>query len=314
MYTVSKIDWCRTIRQILDISLWGKTINTVCKQIQVILQKTHELSIVRHILLPFQNLTEPVELFFLTLVNRHLAIRRFLVFPVGCDTVLCCLMHLKCTNLNLKRLSIRSNQCSMQRLVHIWLRHGNVIFKSAWDWLIHLVDDTKSCITVLDCIYQNTDSEQIINLIDCLVLINHLLINTEKVLDSSVNLRLDGRFIHMLFDLLDNIIDKFLSFTLTKCYFINQIIIYIRLEIFKRKVIQFYFNFGNTKSHSNRSINIHCLACLFLLFLRAHILKSSHIVKAVSKFDQNNTDILCHCKKHLSKVLGLEFYFVCRIT
>ena len=37
-------------------------------------------------------------------------------------------------------------------------------------------------------------------------------------------------------------------------------------------------------------------------------------MKSVSKFDQDYTDILCHGKKHLTKVLCLLFYLVCGIA
>jgi single-stranded-DNA-specific exonuclease len=120
-----------------------------------------------------------------------------------------------------------------QGLVHIWLRHGNVILESARDRFVHLMDDAKGCITVLDCIYQNTDCKQIINLIDRLVLIDHLLVNTEEMLDSSIHLCLDSGIVHMLLDLAYDIIDKFLAFTLTKSDLVHKIIIYIRFEIFQ---------------------------------------------------------------------------------
>ena len=233
MYTVRKIDRCGTIRQSLDISLRSKAVNTVRKKIQVILEKAHELPVIGHVLLPFKDLTEPVQLLLLALIYRQFAIGRFLIFPVCSDTIFCCLVHFESTDLDLKWLSIWSDQCGMQGLVHIWLRHGNVILESARDRFVHLMDDAKGCITVLDCIYQNTDCKQIINLIDRLVLIDHLLVNTEEMLDSSIHLCLDSGIVHMLLDLAYDIIDKFLAFTLTKSDLVHKIIIYIRFEIFQ---------------------------------------------------------------------------------
>ena len=46
VYTIGKINRCRTIRKVLDISLWSKTIYAVRKQIKVIFQQAHELSVI----------------------------------------------------------------------------------------------------------------------------------------------------------------------------------------------------------------------------------------------------------------------------
>ena len=70
----------------------------------------------------------------------------------------------------------------------------------------------------------------------------------------------------MLLDLFNDIVYKLLSFTFTKSNFIHQIIVYIWFQIFQRKVIQLYFDFGDTKSHSDRCINIHRFTGFFLLF------------------------------------------------
>ena len=226
------------------------------------------------------------------------------------NTIFRSLVHLKCADLNFKWLSVRADQRRMQRLIHIWLRHGNIVLEPARNRFIHLMDDAKCRIAVFDSIYQDTYCKQIINLIDRLVLVDHLFIDTEEMFDSSVNLRFNGCFIHMLLDLFDDIVYKLLSFTFTKSNFIHQIIVYIWFQIFQRKVIQLYFDFGDTKSHSDRCINIHRFTGFFLLFLRSHILQGAHIMQAVCKLDQNNTDILCHGKKHLSKVFCLKFYFI----
>ena len=223
-------------------------------------------------------------------------------------------MHFESTDLNLKRLSVRTDQCSMQRLIHIWLRHGNVILESSRDRFIHLMDHTECRITVFDCIYKNANCKQIVNLIDRLVLVDHFFIYTKEMFDTSINLSFDCSFIHMLLDLFDNVIYKFLPLALTQGYFIDKIIVYIWLQIFQGEIIQFDFDLGNTETHCDRRIDIHRFTGFFLLFFRSHILQSTHIVKPVCKFNQNDTDIFCHCKEHFTKVFCLQLYFVCRVA
>ena len=188
----------------------------------------------------------------------------------------------------------------MQRLIHIGFRHCDIIFESAGDRLVHLMDNTKSCITVLHSIYNDTYSKQVINLINGFILIDHLLIDAEEMLHTAIHLCPDIGILHMLLYLFHDRINKFLTGAFAKGNLFNQIIVDIRLQILKRKIIQFHLDLGNTKPHSNRSIDIHGFPCLLLLFLRSHILQGTHIMKTVCKFDQDNADILSHCKEHLS--------------
>ena len=119
----------------------------------------------------------------------------------------------------------------MQRLIHVLLRHRNIILEAAGNRLIHLMDDTKGCITVLHGIHNNTNRKQIINFIQCLVLIHHLLVDTEEMFDTSVNLCLDAALHHMLADFFHNGIYKRLTLTSLQVDLSGQIIIYFRLQI-----------------------------------------------------------------------------------
>ena len=104
----------------------------------------------------------------------------------------------------------------MQRLVHIRLRHGNVIFKPSRDGGIHLVDHAKRSITVFHRINNDAHCKQIVHLIQCLVLVNHLFIYTEEMLHTSVDFRPDMGILHMLRYFRDDLLDELfpLSFPL----------------------------------------------------------------------------------------------------
>ena len=299
VHAVCKINRCRTIWECFYISLGSETVNTVRKKIQIIFQKAHELPVIGHVALPLQNLAQPVQLLFLTL-SRFLTIGSFLIFPMSCNTVFCGFMHFKCTDLDFERLSVRADQCCMQRLIHIGLRHCDIIFKSAGDRLIHLMDNTKSCITVLHSIYNDTYGKQVINLINGFILIDHLLIDAEEMLHAAIHLCPDIGILHMLLYLFHDRINKFLTGAFAKSNLFYQIIVNIRLQILKRKIIQFHLDLGNTKPHRDGSIDIHGFSCFLLLFLWSHILQGTHIMKTVRKLDQDDADILSHCKEHLS--------------
>ncbi|MNI27725.1 hypothetical protein D3C73_814740 [compost metagenome] len=70
----------------------------------------------------------------------------------------------------------------MQRLIHVGLRHSNIILESARHRFPQCMDDAQGCIAVFNIIYNNTNRKQIVNLVKLLVLRCHLLIHAVNML------------------------------------------------------------------------------------------------------------------------------------
>ena len=60
------------------------------------------------------------------------------------------------------------------------------------------MDDTKCRITILDRLNDNTDGKKIIDLIDRLVLVDHLAVNAKEMLGTSLDVSLDTGPLHVL--------------------------------------------------------------------------------------------------------------------
>ena len=140
MNTVRKVNGCGPSGQIFHIASGCKTKNRIGKQVQVAFQQTHKLFVVRHILLPLQNLTQPAEFFFFS--ADAAAIGCLFVFPVSGNTVFRRTVHFLCPDLDFKRLAVGPDQRGVQRLIHIGLRHGDIVFKTAGDRFVFLMDHT----------------------------------------------------------------------------------------------------------------------------------------------------------------------------
>ena len=271
MDTVGKVYRRRASRKILDLSGRGKAIYTIRKQIQITLKEIHEFLVIGHITLPFQNLAQPGKLFLLGIFYL-LSVGSLFIFPVCRNTILCRLVHLIGTNLDLEGLAAAADQGSVQGLIHICLRHGDVILKTSRDRLIHFMNHAKCRIAILHTVYNNTNCKQIINLIYGLILVLHLFINTEEMLYTTVNLCLDPGIFNMLTDLIHNILNIFFTDTLTHRDLIYQIIICFRLQIFQRKIVQFHLDLGNTQTLCNGRIDLHGFPCDSLLAFRFLVL------------------------------------------
>ena len=90
-------------------------------------------------------------------------------------------------DLDFKGLAGRSDQRRVQGLIHVCLRHGNVVLETPGDRFIHLVDGSKHSVAVANRTYDDTDSKEVIYLLEGFMLIEHLAVNAEKVLDAAVN-------------------------------------------------------------------------------------------------------------------------------
>ena len=93
------------------------------------------------------------------------------------------------------------------------------------------MDHTQSRVTVFYGVHDDADREDIVDLVQRLVLVQHLLINTEEVLDASVDLAPDLRVLHVGLDLGDNVIDEFLARFACQGNLFFQFFVYIWLEI-----------------------------------------------------------------------------------
>ena len=103
-------------------------------------------------------------------------------------------------------------------------------------------------ITILYCIHDNADGKQIIDLVYGLVLVYHLLVNGEEVLDSSLNVGSDAGLFDMLPHLLHNLVDSLFPNLSFKMHLLRQVVIDLRLQVFQRKVVHLNLNLTDTQT------------------------------------------------------------------
>ena len=151
---------------------------------------------------------------------------------MGSDTILRSLMHLVSTDLHLKGLPGTSDQRRMKGLVHVRLRHCDIVLETSGNRLIHRMDHTQSRVTVLHRIDNNTNCKQIVDLVQRLVLVLHLLVDAEEMLDPAVHLRFDLRILDNTADLIHDSLNILLSGALAHGYLLHQAVIFVRLQIF----------------------------------------------------------------------------------
>ena len=113
MYGEGKVDRCRALRQLDDVS--GRREDEDLILIKIQLQKLEEFVGSLCIELELQHLSEPLK----RAVELVSASRIFLEPPVRRDSVLGGAMHLACANLNLEQLPIRTEHRGVKRLISV---------------------------------------------------------------------------------------------------------------------------------------------------------------------------------------------------
>ena len=93
-------------------------------------QGLHELAGVLGLGLPVHDLPKPLQLLVLS-VGPLASAPLVLVHPVRRDAVLSGLVHVVRADLDLERLALRPDDRRVERLVHVGLRHGDVVLEAA---------------------------------------------------------------------------------------------------------------------------------------------------------------------------------------
>ena len=245
---ISKVDRGGARRKILHISCGSKAVHAFIEEGKVGLYHLHKFFGVGLILLPLQNFAEPLHFRHLILSGLILRASLFFIFPVGGNTELRGSMHFKGTNLDFKGHSVLSDYRSMKGLVHIGLRHGDIVLKAPGDGGVKLMNKAQHRITVLHRIHDNTDGKQIIDLVYGFVLIDHLLVNGEEMLDSSLDIGPDAGLFDMLPHFLHNLVDSLFPNLSFKMHLLRQIVINFRLQVFQGKVVHLNLNLADTQT------------------------------------------------------------------
>jgi hypothetical protein len=123
-------------------------------------------------------IAEPVQFFLdVALLFFRVIVLAFLVAPMGGDARLGDLIHLLGPDLDFVDVAIARDDRGMERLVHVRLRHGDVVFEAARDRLIGRVDDSEDLVAVHLGLRDDADGQNIVDLIEVVVLEIHLAVN-----------------------------------------------------------------------------------------------------------------------------------------
>ena len=237
---VGKVDGDRTLGQVDDVAPRRKNEDFVGKGVE--LQGVDEFFRIARVL-PFQEVAQPAHFFIESvLVGRLVA---FFITPMGGDAVFGDAVHFPGADLDFYRLPSRPDDCRVQGLVVIGLRHGDVVLEAVRQWLPQAVDDTQDAVAVLDVVDDDADGEEVIDLAQVAVIFLHLFINAVKMLGPAVDFAVDVGFVEGLLEDVDGFVDDFFADVALLLHLVDEVVVLVRFEVAEGQIFQFPLDIEN---------------------------------------------------------------------
>ena len=214
-------------------------------------------------------------------------------------------VHLVSSNLHFKGHAVFANDRRMQRLIHVRLRHGDIILEAVGHLLPECVHHAQYGIAVLHRIHQHTNGDQIKNLLKRLVLEHHLAVYAVKMLRPTVNFIVNVHLLELVAQSVDHRSDVFLAFGALHADLDNQVLISFRIKVAQAQIFELLLDFIYAQTMRQWRVNVERLLCDSLLAFRRLRFQGAHIVRSVRQFDEHDADILAHRHNHLANGFGL---------
>ena len=307
VYRVGEIYRGRAVRHRDDLALWREDENVARKHVR--LEVVHELRAGRRFVAVaplrrgFERLAYPRE----SLVEVVDLLPALLVVPVGGDSVLGEEVHLLRPYLHLERVSVRTDDGGVQRLVHVALRIRYVVVEKPRYRLPYRVDEAEHLIALADGLDYDAQRKKVVELLQRKVLAAHLFVDAVEMLRASLYRGLDALLPQLVREDVHRLFYYHLALGQLFAHATLDVVVHLWVEYSEGKVFELALDLIYSETVRERRVYFKRLARYRKLLLAAVGRNSAHIVQAVRKLDEDNADIFRHDDEHLAQVLSLVF-------
>ena len=314
---VGEVDRGGTLREGDDLAARGEDVDLGACQVET--ERVEELRGVLGLPLPVDELSQPGHLGgFLAALGLVLACLRgggedraagdhvFLVLPVRGDAVLRALVHAPGADLQFHRLAARAYHRRVQRLVHVELRHRDVVLEPAGDRVPSRVDRAEGGVAVPDRVDQHSDAYQVVDVVELNVAGDHLLVDRVVVLRAAGDRALDPRLVQVGGEVLDDFLQQLVPARRPLGHQPRDLVITLGVERGEREVFQLPLDRVHAEAVRQRGVDLQGLAGLALLLVARHVAQGAHVVQAVGELDDQDADVPGHRDDHLPDGLCLR--------
>ncbi|CAB4323439.1 unannotated protein [freshwater metagenome] len=198
---IGEIDGGSTLRKGDDTTLRREDEHLVLFEVD--LEVRHELVWIRGLLLPIDDSIEPGQ------ISGALVV--VLVVPVRRHTELGPLVHLQSADLHLEGFGPGADHRGVQGLIQVELRHRYVILEPTLDRLPCGVDRAESRVTVLHCLDDDPDADEVEDVVEITTFHHHLLVDAPEVFGPASDVGDDVQLIETGTNMAQHLVEKNLS-------------------------------------------------------------------------------------------------------
>ena len=268
---VGEVNRRRTGRQRNDVALRCEGVDVL--RTDLVAQAVEKFIRVLDVLLPVHQLTQPRHLVDFTAVadfrspgpgspKSSCSAAPVLVLPVGCDTELCPAVHFAGANLNFNRLAVRADHSRVQTLVHVELRHRNVVLEATGNRTPVRVDKAKNRIAFADGFNQHAHAHEVVDVFEIVAADDHLLVDRVVVLGPAGDVRINVRFSKFRTEFLRDDAQVFVAFGSAFGHQAHNLGIHLGVEHLERQVLKLPLDGIHTEAVSQGCVDVEGFACL----------------------------------------------------
>ena len=229
-----------------------------------------------------------------------------LVLPVRGDAVLGAAVHGEGPDLQLDRLALRPDHRGVQRLVHVELRHRDVVLEPAQDRVPARVQDAEHGVAVAVVLDEDPDADQVVDVGELAAADDHLLVDRVVVLRPAGDLRLDLGVLEVLLDLGDHLAEELPARRRPLGDQPDDLVVDLGVQGREREVLELPLDGVHAEPVGQRGVDVEGLAGGPLLRLALDVAQRAHVVEPVGELDDQHPDVARHRDDHLADGLGLR--------
>ena len=229
-----------------------------------------------------------------------------LVLPVRRDAVLRATVHREGADLQLDRLALRADDRGVQRLVHVELRHRDVVLEPPEHGVPPRVQDTEDGVAVAVLLDEDPDADQVVDVGELAAADDHLLVDRVVVLGPSGDLGLDLRVAQVGLDAGDHLGEELVARGRALGDEPHDLVVHLGVQGREGEVLQLPLERVHAEPVGQRGVDVEGLAGLALLRLGLEVAQRAHVVEPVGELDDEHPDVARHRDDHLADGLGLR--------
>ncbi len=222
----------------------------------------------------------------------------------GSKTALGVIVHFLGTDLEFDNLLVWRDDGGVEGLVTVLFWHGDIVLDAAVHWVEFGMNNTKNEIAGRDVFDDESQSNDVVDAIDVLIVFGELFVQGIDGFDATVAFVLDAFGFESLFDGRLSAFELFVGAFEALFGDVFELVVALAVEIVERGLLDFDANVAHLKTVGKRSEDFERFAGDFLLFVWTEGTEGAEVVEAVGEFDDKNADVLAGGDEEFEEVIA----------